>query len=255
MLRLTARQVDTPWTNVKLPYPEKFEFAYRSPIVGLKNRWDLWISKDSVAVISVRGTTLDPVSWLANFYAAMVPAVGELKISNDFTFSYHLADNPKAAVHVGWLVALACLSTDILHKIDSCDHAGIKNFILFGHSQGGAITYLLTSYLLNLQKTGKLPADLHFKTYFSAPPKPGNLFYAYDFENGTRGGWAFRIVNTADWVPEFPFSTQTVNDFNEVNPFEDVDAIIGKKKFPVNIILRHTYNRLKTPPKKAQKKI
>jgi hypothetical protein len=35
--------------------------------MGLKYRWDLWISKDSIAVISVRGTTLDPVSWLANF--------------------------------------------------------------------------------------------------------------------------------------------------------------------------------------------
>jgi hypothetical protein len=32
-------------------------------------------------------------------------------------------------------------------------------------------------------------------------------------------------------VPEFPFSIQTVNDFNEVNPFEDVTAAISKQKF------------------------
>ncbi|MFI5134452.1 MAG: lipase family protein [Chitinophagales bacterium] len=254
MLRISARQIDTPWTHVQTPYPEKYSFAYRSPIVGLKNRWDLWISKDSMAVISIRGTTIESVSWLENFYAAMVPAVGELKISNSFTFSYHLADNSKAAVHVGWLLGMASLSTTILEKIDSCNKIGIKNFIIMGHSQGGAIAYLLTSYILNLQSTGHLSSDLHFKTYCSAAPKPGNRYYAYDFENETQPGWAMCVVNADDWVPEFPFSIQTINDFNEVNPFVDVNAIIGKEKFPANIILKRTYRRLANPPKQAQRR-
>ena len=52
--------------------------------------------------------------------------------------------------------------------------------------------------------------SLNIKTYCSAAPKPGNLFYAYDFEHITEGGWAFNVVNSADWVPELPSTTQTV---------------------------------------------
>ncbi len=70
----------------------------------------------------------------------MVPAQGELKLSNDFTFKYHLAENPRAAVHVGWLIGVAYLAKDILPKIDSCYKKGIKEFIIMGHSQGGALT-------------------------------------------------------------------------------------------------------------------
>jgi hypothetical protein len=183
----------------------------------------------------------------------MVPATGELQISDTEKFRYQLAANPKASVHVGWLVSTAFLSKDILPKIDSCYKAGIKNFIITGHSQGGGISYLLTAYLYHLQKANQLPADIRFKTYCSAGPKPGNLYFAYDYEAMTQPGWAYNVVNSADWVPEVPLSIQTVKDFNNTNPFVNAKALIKKQSFPKNIALRYAYNRLDKPSRKAQK--
>src|SRR5690606_17113241 len=127
-----------------------------------------------------RGSTLNQASWLANFYAAMVPAKGELQLSKDEVFSYELASSPLAAVHVGCLVATGFLAGDIQGQIDSCYSEGMKEFLIVGHSQGGAIAYLLTAHLLNLQKQQKLPHDIRFKTYCSAAPKPGNLYFGYE---------------------------------------------------------------------------
>ncbi len=103
LLKVSSRFGDSSYFN-SIPKPEKYQFVYRSPVVGLDNQWDLWTSKNKIAVISLRGTTVNTISWLANFYAAMVPAKGEIKIGENENFSYDLADNPKAAVHVGWLV-------------------------------------------------------------------------------------------------------------------------------------------------------
>jgi hypothetical protein len=221
--------------------------------MGLDNMWDLWLKND-VAVISVRGTTADATSWLANFYAAMVPARGELQIEKNYKFQYHLSDDPLAAVHVGWLISTAYLSRDILPKIDSCYRKlGIRNFIITGHSQGGAISFLLSSHLLALKKEGKLPADMQFKTYCSAAPKPGNQNYAYSYEYATRGGWGYNVINTADWVPETPFSVQTVNDFNKTNAFKNAKLLIKKQKFPANMAMNYVYGKLSRPSKKAQR--
>lgn len=236
------------------PYPEQFNFVYRSPVVAFDNIWDLWVHKTKpIAVIGVQGSVQTQASFLANLYAAMIPAKGELQLDENFKFSYNLSDNPKAAVHVGWLVAMAYLSSTIKQKIDSCYKAGIKDFILTGHSQGGGITFLLNSYLENLKAENRLPSDIRFKTYCSAGPKPGNLFYAYTYEYMTAGGWAYNVVNTADWVPDVPFSVQTVADFTPVNPFGGAKEIIRKQKFPKNIALKYAYNKMSKPSEKAQK--
>lgn len=251
LLKMYQRHFDHIKTEI--PLPDKYKSIYRSPIIGLENRWDLWMDDRSVAVINLRGTTLESVSWLENFYMAMVPAAGELKLTKDFTFKYHLADHPKAAVHTGWLIGMAFLAKDILPKIDSCYKAGVRDFVLMGHSQGGALTYLLTSHLYDLQKQKILPADIRFKTYCSAGPKPGNVFYAYEYENLVAGGWGYNVINAADWVPETPFSIQTLNDFNNTNPFKNINAIIKKQKFITRLALRHAYKGLKKPSEKAQR--
>ncbi len=252
LLKVSAQVGDSAYIKA-LPLPQRFKFAYRSPTVGLENRWDLWIDNQAVAVISVRGTTQNSVSWLGNFYAAMVPAKGEIQLSDTKTFRYELAANPRAAVHVGWLVTMGILANDILPKIDSCYRAGIKDMLIMGHSQGGAITFLLTAYLKNLQKQGRVPADIQFKTYCSAGPKPGNLYFAYAYEAATQNGWAYNVVNSADWVPEVPLTVQTVNDFNPTNPFSGAPATIKKQKLLNRIALKYAYNSLSKPSLKAQK--
>lgn len=243
------------WTgDGMLAEPENYKFVYRSPVVAFDNIWDLWVHKSKpVAMIAVQGSIQTEASFLANLYAAMIPAKGELQLDKNFKFKYNLSNHPNAAVHVGWFVAMAYLSKTIEHKIDSCYKAGIKDFVLTGHSQGGGITFLLNSYLENLKAENKLPQDIRFKTYCSAGPKPGNLFYAYDYENMTRGGWAYNAVNTADWVPDVPFSVQTVADFTAVNPFRGAKAMIKKQKFPKNVALKQVYKKMSKPSEKAQR--
>lgn len=254
LMKLNARTTASPAYYNTIPEPAHFKMLYQSPPVGLDNLWDLWVDSNHTAVISIRGTTLKAESWLGNFYAAMVPAKGTLQLSKTEKFTYELATNPRAAVHVGWLVSTAFLVKDILPKIDSCYKNGIKGFLIMGHSQGGAIGFLLTACLYNLQKSAALPADIRFKTYCSAGPKPGNLYFAYEYEAMTQGGWAFNVVNSADWVPEAPVSIQTTDDFNNTNPFLNAKDMIKKQKFPKNLALKYVYNRLDNPTKAARRR-
>jgi hypothetical protein len=254
LMKLSARTTASPAYYNTMPAPERFTMLYQSPVIGLDNLWDLWMDKNKVAVISIRGTTAKPESWLGNFYAAMVPAKGALQLGENDVFTYQLAENPRAAVHVGWLVSAAFLSKDMLPKIDSCYKAGVKNMIVMGHSQGGAIAFLLTAYLNSLQQQNILPADIRFKTYCSAAPKPGNVYFAYEYEAMTQAGWAYNVVNAADWVPETPMSIQTTDDYNITNPFVNAKDMIKKQKFPKNIALKHVYNRLDKPTKAARKR-
>jgi hypothetical protein len=235
------------------PEPQNYKMIYQSKETGLDNLWQLWINTvKPIAVISIRGTTANPESTLANLYAAMIPANGKIRLSKTDTFSYVLSENPKAAVHIGWLISMAYLSRDILPKIDSLYKTGIKDFLLTGHSQGGAINYLLTAYLYHLQQQGTIPKDIRFKTYCSAAPKPGNLYFAYSYEKDTRNGWGYNVVNAADWVPEMPISIQTLNDINRPNPIISAQKNIKNLKFPKNILAKHIYNKLNKPTRKAQ---
>lgn len=221
-------------SNLRKTRQDVFRLYYQSPEVGLLNRWHLYLYQQSYAVINIRGTVNQTPSWLANFYAAMIPATGQLQLNDSTTFSYQLAADPKAMVHAGWTISLAHLAPDIIEKMKKvyAEHK-INKFYIFGHSQGGAIAFLLRSYLGYLQQKGILPADWQFKTYCSAAPKPGNLFYAYDFDFMNRGGWAYTVVNAADWVPETPISIQTFKDFNETNPVVFAKNVLRKQKFPV----------------------
>ena len=254
LLKISARS-SSDTSNHKFPTPEYHKLLYRSPVTPLDNGWSLWLNtKSHTAVISIRGTTVNFISWIENFYAAMVPASGELQLSNTEKFKYNLAKDSDAAVHVGWLIGLATIAKDIVSKIDSCQQSGIHEFMISGHSQGGAIAFLLTSYLNDLRNRGVIDSEIVFKTYCIAAPKPGNLHYAYDYESATQLGYAFNVVNAKDWVPETPMSVQTVEDFNRTNPFENPKKAIKEQPFPKNLALRHVYNRLEKPPRKAQKR-
>lgn len=253
LMRVSVRTVADSAYASKFDAPKNFKMAYQSKPIGLDNLWDLWVDAEGRACISVRGTTMKQESWLANFYAAMVPAKGHVVYQKEDTFFYHFADNPFAAVHVGWLLSTAYLATDMLPKIDSLYALGVKDYYIVGHSQGGAIAYLLTSHLSNLKTTGRLNQDMLFKTYCSAAPKPGNLYYAYEYEAMTHGGWAFNVVNALDWVPETPMSIQTLDDFNPTNPFVHAEGVIKKQRIPAKWVLKRVYKKLDKPTRTAQK--
>jgi Lipase (class 3) len=242
------------WARPVIGAPEQYVFSYRSAEVGMRNRWELWVRKDRrVAVIAVRGTIGDPVSWLENFYAAQVPATGSLQLNDSNRFEYRLAADDKAMVHVGWLVGLGYLAPSIVQQIRKAYDQGIHEFILFGHSQGGGLAFLIRSYLYYLQQKGTLPADLYIKTYCSAAPKPGNTYYAYDFDFITRGGWGLTVVNAADWVPETPFSLQRLEDMNRINPFVHIDKALKGQSLIKRWFIKGKYNKLRRRSRKAAK--
>lgn len=232
----------------------RYAMIYKSQPMALDNSWDLWTDPQGVAVISIRGTTLKTESWLENFYAAMLPAQGEMTLNTEGKkFAYALAPDPRAGVHAGWLIGMAFLSQDILPRIDSLHHHGVREFIIFGHSQGGSIAYLLTAHLLSLQAQGTLASDIQLKTYCSAGPKPGNLFFAHHYESLTQNGWAYNVVSSLDWVPQVPISIQTIDDFSTTNPFRNAGAMIKAQKMPNRLVMKHVYKKLDKPTRKAQK--
>lgn len=254
LLKLSMHQRDTPWVDMSIEKPDGYELFYRSPMAGLENRFDIWInSSEKRAAINVRGSNGTRPSWMENFYMAMVPAHGFLQLNDSTSFEYTLAKNHKAAVHTGWLLGLAAIAPDVHTQITLLHQAGFRDFYVSGHSQGGAIATLLTAYLFNKRKVGELPQDILFKTYCSAGPKPGNLFFAFEYEQATQYGWAYNVVNPHDWVPQTPFSVQTINDFPITNPFTDAKKSIKNIKFPANLLVKHLFNQLHRPTMKAQK--
>lgn len=255
LLSLAFYSSSIPDSVARLTSHDPYHLEYRSPEVGLKNRWTLYLREDGVGVIDIRGTVGDKASWLANFYAAMIPATGSLQINDSTQFAYQLSADPKANVHTGWTVALAHLGPDVLSKIHHYySTKKIQSFLIFGHSQGGAIAYLMQSYLHYEQQKGNLPKDIQFKTYCSAAPKPGNMFYGYDFDFITRGGWAFTVVNASDWVPETPFSIQPLTSMNPTNIFANLKKTIKKQKLLIRLVGRALYGKLERKPRKAQRK-
>ena len=255
MLRIAMQTNDTDTDRWKAPQPLYFKKQYSSPEMCLHNRWDLWVNpENTIGVLSTRGTVMVMGSWLENIYAAMLPATGELTFSDSMLFKYSLGDNPRAAVHAGWLIGMAHLAADMVPKIKEQYAKGIKQFIISGHSQGGAISYLLRSHFATLQNDSVLPKDIIFKSYLTAAPKPGNLYYAYDYEYLTANGWAFNVVNVLDWVPESPMSLQTMDDFNKCSPFMRAKALIKQAEFKFRVVGNYMYRHLTRPSYIAQER-
>lgn len=218
----------------KTPEPDFFRHVYRSPVSPLINRFDVWTSDDNKAAIAFRGTILDTAgtSFTVNFYALMVPAEGKIRVTDNFEFSYKLSGIKGAAVHLGCLLALATISENLLDQVKSLYSSGVKDYYLIGHSQGAGLAYYATAWMRYLQKDGKLPSDIRFKTYAIAAPKAGNLLFAYDYEKLTLEGWSYSVQNVIDWVPCIPLSYQSTGDFPAIGPFTNIRTFLKDATFP-----------------------
>ena len=251
-LQISERQQDSTMFKLRLSWPAQYKRVYVSPVSGLDNRFEIWLNKQSnLCVVSIRGTTTQSVSWLENFTAGMIPAEGQLQIDSTGPKKYKVANMPNAYVHSGWMIGMLSMADDMLAQMRKHYKSGYRNFVIFGHSQGGAIAFLFRSYLAYLENP--LPRDIALKTYCSAAPKPGNLYYAYDFNHLTQGGWGLRVVNIYDWVPEVPITTQTLDDINPVNPFNQLDGAFKSMKLLKRMYVKSKYKKLVKSSNKARK--
>ena len=242
---------DSIWQTLNMPKPKNWKLVYTSPVVGLDNRWSLWYNETTNSCeINIRGTVDKLSSWMEDFYSGMIKSQGEIRLDSNNTFKYKMANDTLAFVHAGWTIGVGFLSKTVLEKIDEYYKKGVKNFYISGHSQGGALALLMTSYLhYNLD----LPDDISIKTYAIAAPKPGNLYFSYDFSSYTQEGWAYGIINSKDWVPESPFTVQTVNDIYEINPFAGIEESTKSMKPLQRTELLIVYRKMERSLNKAQK--
>ena len=251
-----AQDIQKPYSSDSLYLLTQYKNVYRSPEMGLTNQWALYFNEENqIAELVIRGSVNRGISWLANYYAAMVPANGTFYLTPDQPVTYQFSADEKASVHAGWAIASVYLLQDIKPKIDSLYQANHKEIIISGHSQGGVIAYLITAQLYQWQKDNILPQDIRFKTYTLAAPKPGNLYFAYQYEK-EMNQWSYSVVNTQDWVPEVPPTTQRFQDFTPVSPFsqENINKGIKKISWPKRWFARAIFNRVNNPTEKSVKR-
>lgn len=251
ILRLNFAFSDTAGSQHFTGCPDGYTMYTRTPAVGLDNMADIWLRSDSTVVLMLRGTTARMESILEDFYCAMLPAAGRLQLDKTRTFDYRLADDPRAAVHAGFLIGFAYLADHVRAQLDTLYHKGYRKFIVGGHSQGGALCYYFSAWLLQLKQAGTYPGIL-IKTYASAAPKMGNMYFAYDYDNTTRSQWSFSIVNTYDPIPEMPFTTQqVVMDMNEPNPILNLMKRFDDLPFFKRIVLKNAFGKMKNRAEKS----
>ncbi len=228
--------------------PRHSRQVYTAGEVGFDNSWELWQdTKSGAALIMMRATVSTMSSWGANFNAGMVSARGVIDIGRKVRYDY--CEDSTAHVHGGWTAGMAYMQDDILQKVDSLVKAGVRDFIVSGHSQGGALSQLTTAMLRRCQATGRLPKDLRIKTYSSAAPKTGDYLFAMHYENMT-GDWAFTVVNPDDWVPETPLSVQRTSDFRPTNPFAQIDDLLSSTSGGTRLKLKFVYKKISKPGNK-----
>jgi hypothetical protein len=189
--------------------PSGYHKKYTSAILGMDNIYQIY-QNGHIAIINLRGSTAKKISWMENIYSAMIPAKGTMQISGK-KLKYCFAKDTAAAVHAGYALAIAFLSEDVLKQIDLLNKEGIHNFIITGHSQGGALASMLRAYLENL--SGEVLSKKNkYKTYSFAAPMIGNKDFVKEYNLlFCLPKTSFNIVNPADLIPTFPIN------YNESN--------------------------------------
>ena len=206
--------------------PKGYQLSHCSKVECMDNKYEIW-TKGKIGVISFRGSTEKTISWVENMYSAMIPATDTLTIDGK-KIPYHFANNPKAAVHGGYALAVILLSEGILEQIRELNKRGINQIFLTGHSQGGALATLTRALLENLP-TGALASKNTYKSYAFANPMCGNQAFAEEFNaQFSEKGSAFSIINPEDLVPYMPMS---YDDGSLLSAQKVVDWITGKEKF------------------------
>ncbi len=185
--------------------PQGYEKTYSSGVFGMDNMFQVYTSDRGYAVINLRGSTDKKISWMENFYSAMIPSTGTIQIK-DRSIDYKFAEDTAAHVHAGYALGIAYLNDDIIFHIKHLNALGIYDIILTGHSQGGALCQLLLSYLAYLPE-GTISPDNTFKIYSFAAPMVGNAAYAAEYNTlHTETNMSQLIIIEEDVVPALPLA-------------------------------------------------
>jgi hypothetical protein len=182
--------------------PSGYTRIFDSQSIGLDNRFQVY-ENGSAGAIVIRGTTANPTSWMANIYAAMIPAAGEIVV-NGISRPYRFADSPEATVHSGYALGVLFMSDAVTDQIKKLNAKGIDRIYITGHSQGASLATLLHAWLEH-QPPGTYSPQTKFKTYAFAGPMVGNKGFAAEYNTDyTATGRSFSVVNPLDMVPNFP---------------------------------------------------
>lgn len=185
--------------------PHGYEKTYTSGVFGMDNMFQIYTSERGYAVINFRGSTDKKISWMENFYSAMIPSKGTIQIK-DRTINYKFAEDTAAHVHAGYALGIAYMNDDLRFHIKYLNMLGIYDIMLTGHSQGGALCQLLLSYL-NYLPEGTISSDNTFKVYSFAAPMVGNAGFVAEYDSlYTQTDMSHLIINEEDVVPALPLA-------------------------------------------------
>ncbi|MNK52457.1 Lipase (class 3) [compost metagenome] len=186
--------------------PDSYIRTYTSPVYGMDNVFQVYINKSKTrAVINFRGSTDKKSSWLENVYSSLVPAKDTIFKGNT-PFLYQCAENPDAAIHAGYILALSYCADDLLKQIRELNKLGVYTIYITGHSQGGALAQMTRAYLNFLPKSVLNPKN-SFKVYAFANPMIGNRSFALEYQHRFADpGYSFLLHNPDDMVPKMPVS-------------------------------------------------
>ncbi len=229
-----------PWP---VPGIEDWEIAVNpTESVGLDNYWRLYRSRNTRSryALAVRGTIAAPASILADILVEMIQAQGALTIKGQehapgYRFEFDLAgDRHRSGVHLGFLYSVGALCNPhwqfgLLSHLEQVINAGAEEILVTGHSQGAAIATLLRAHI----ESQPWSRRARFKTYIFAQPKPGNDYWSADFNRRySNPGFAYRVVNSLDWVPQVPFTLELVTDISEPNPISALPFFLTRLLHP-----------------------
>jgi len=195
--------------------PEGYQKVFTSEEMSMDNIFQVY-EGDNIGVINFRGSTKETISWVENFYSAMIPAKGIIKIDS-IDVPYKFATDTNAAVHAGYALTVVILAPVIIEQINKLNAKGIYNILLIGHSQGGALAQLSCAYLENLTDKKQFANNV-YKTYAFANPMCGNKEFAdeYNIRYSDRN-MNYSIINPEDLVPKLPLNYQeTKNAFGNL---------------------------------------
>ena len=127
-----------------------YEIVKTVDSVAMDNGWSV-IKTEDKGVISFRGTTSKQISWLANFYAAMIPAKGQMTLPSGKVVNYVFADDDRAGIQTGWSLAILIMQTEIIEEIKKLNKEGILIYTLQGIVRVGLYLYYLVHFLNTCQ--------------------------------------------------------------------------------------------------------